>query len=642
MKQTGLLALVVSVVVLSLDPWVRGDIVYMKDGSTREGKITAQTAEAVTLQMHIGGVNAVVQIPRADVLRIEIKKTPTELLRDELAERERSLKAGDLGAMEELARWCRKNELYTEAAGIYEQMTAFGDEGVLRGRLGVLEMEFERGRLNLARQTAEELKQKSPTDPKVLDWVKKLDDMTRQAAVDAVAHAVKQEAADSPAEALKTLQQVLARTSAEDVEKTLQANPLPDKMSLYEYMAKVRLERSCPLGTDGMVTCRTCKGTGDAADKSLCPTCRGLGKVLCAKCDGTGIIWDAVPVPERPAVIVLLGKMAVEEDRRLQQLKNRISDKNVTVEQADKLAVETLGHANRARVFRNRALPLITEADTIKDFVNQRLSASLTVAQILTIAGGRLDAVAQDTLKTIDKAAQSRLGFQHDFLKVQKVLERALVYYTSIEPEGMATDLDIRTVTKRLQDQAAAVRKIVVDNGQIMLVYDAALKAAKEQRYADALRLLEELANHASKLDMAYLSTQFQKAAPTSLSEFMADARFELGKDKANFGEPTEFDKAAFVDKLFREADAKARQADQSYQEMRDARLRGRAGYVPAGKINTTRDMAHDARDWYKTLIKIKYPFRRDIIEQINHDIDNMEHIIRKCSEWYNTPVPVN
>lgn len=135
---------------------------------------------------------------------------------------------------------------------------------------------------------------------------------------------------------------------------------------------------------------------------------------------------------------------------------------------------------------------------------------------------------------------------------------------------------------------------------------------------------------------MEYLAEQHKKNSPLTLAEFMARMRFDLGKDKRNgFGTPTEYEKAAFAGLLMSEAGGKAREAAQRYDDMQKARANGRAAYVNPQTVKTVQQMAEDARNWYESLLALKYPLREQTVREIEDTMKEMEHIISRCKRWF-------
>lgn len=68
------------IVLLALAAWAaapvaRGDVVHMKDGSTIEGKIVAETADGVEVKQRLGTI----KIPREEILKVERTVSKTEL-----------------------------------------------------------------------------------------------------------------------------------------------------------------------------------------------------------------------------------------------------------------------------------------------------------------------------------------------------------------------------------------------------------------------------------------------------------------------------------------------------------------------------------------------------------------------------------
>ncbi len=618
-----------------------GDIVHLTDGSRREGRIISETDDEVVLEMTIGGIKAQVRIRRDKVARIERKKTRVELLKEEFDRRKKSLKPGDLDAVEALAKWCAARELYAESAGLYQDMSRKGQAGLKRGQLGLSKMELERGRLETAVNVAEELKAALPADEDVLAWAVKLQETRRKNIADSVRHALKQNADGKPGRALKTLQLLLERVGGDDVRKALTAETLPENPELFDYMATLRLSRNCPACKDGELVCKRCKGSGRTATGRFCSTCRGFGVVPCGRCDATGILWDRVPREERPALIRRLGGMADREEKVLVELKEKMTGTNVSVTDIDNSAAEVLRLGRRLDAFRSRALPLIAEPDLIKEFTNKRLAARRLTAGLLLEAAGKTVTLADAKLKEINRSNDSCLKRDEEFRTTRDLMERAVFCYASVDARAIRASKTTKKSVREAKEKLKGVEHVLARNARMKLLYQRAVQAARAEKYETALKALEELVTHAPRRDMDYLAGQFKKDSPASLPEFMAGCRFEAGKDKkGRFGEPTDYEKSAFVALLLNEAGAKAREAKQRYEALRRAKAQGQESYVGAARVKATRKLAEYARDWYQALLTVKYPLRQRTIRQIEETIEEMKHIIRKCKRWYGPTEP--
>jgi len=89
----------------------RGDLIHLRDGSVLEGKVVRQTAEQVEVLFVAVGGEMRVTYPVAKIERIELKKTPDELLREEYHARSEKLSPENAAGWAELGEWCSKQPM---------------------------------------------------------------------------------------------------------------------------------------------------------------------------------------------------------------------------------------------------------------------------------------------------------------------------------------------------------------------------------------------------------------------------------------------------------------------------------------------------------------------------------------------------
>jgi hypothetical protein len=140
---------------------------------------------------------------------------------------------------------------------------------------------------------------------------------------------------------------------------------------------------------------------------------------------------------------------------------------------------------------------------------------------------------------------------------------------------------------------------------------------------------------NASKLDLVYLSNKVAKELKYNLADMMAACRFELGKDKGDFGEPIDYEKPAFMKKLLMEADGAAKQADANYRQMKGMADIGQRQSVTTTMVRDTRELARNAERWYKASRKVKYPMSADKLKFIEDQVRAMGTIISGCNHWF-------
>lgn len=83
------------------------DVVYLKDGTTREGIVDEETPSAIRLKGRLGAI----WIERRDIVRIEKAPSPQERFQKRRAE----LEPDDIEGHFKLALWCKENKLAEEA-----------------------------------------------------------------------------------------------------------------------------------------------------------------------------------------------------------------------------------------------------------------------------------------------------------------------------------------------------------------------------------------------------------------------------------------------------------------------------------------------------------------------------------------------
>jgi hypothetical protein len=114
------------------------DVVVLKDGSKREGKIVKEDDKQVVLEIAQGRLKAQIILERAEIQSIEKGETSNERLVKEVERRRKKLRANDKAGWLEYARWLdRQNGFSKEAKAAYEKViTIDKDNEVARRRLG--------------------------------------------------------------------------------------------------------------------------------------------------------------------------------------------------------------------------------------------------------------------------------------------------------------------------------------------------------------------------------------------------------------------------------------------------------------------------------------------------------------------------
>ena len=85
---------------------VEADIVFLKDGGKREGRVLAEDDKTVRLAVMLGTMTAEVSIARANVERIEMKETKNEAVLKEYRQRLANMDDGVASDWYQLGLWC--------------------------------------------------------------------------------------------------------------------------------------------------------------------------------------------------------------------------------------------------------------------------------------------------------------------------------------------------------------------------------------------------------------------------------------------------------------------------------------------------------------------------------------------------------
>ena len=114
------------------------DVVVLKDGSKREGKIVKQGEDEVVLEIAQGRLKAQIILKRSEIKSIEKGETANEKLVREVERRRKKLKADDKAAWLKFAAWLEKqNGFSSEARTAYEKVVELDtDNEVARRKLG--------------------------------------------------------------------------------------------------------------------------------------------------------------------------------------------------------------------------------------------------------------------------------------------------------------------------------------------------------------------------------------------------------------------------------------------------------------------------------------------------------------------------
>lgn len=114
------------------------DVVKLKDGSEREGKVVKQDAEKVVLEVSQGRLKAQITFKRSEVVSIEKGKTANERLLAEVAARRSKLRPRDARGWLAFAQWLdRQNGFSKDTRAAYEKVIALDKHNAIaRRKLG--------------------------------------------------------------------------------------------------------------------------------------------------------------------------------------------------------------------------------------------------------------------------------------------------------------------------------------------------------------------------------------------------------------------------------------------------------------------------------------------------------------------------
>ncbi len=114
------------------------DVVKLKDGSEREGKVVKEDAEKVVLEVSQGRLKAQITFKRSEVVSIKKGKTANERLLAEVAARRARLRPRDAAGWLAFAQWLdRQHGFSKDARAAYEKVITIDENNaVARRKLG--------------------------------------------------------------------------------------------------------------------------------------------------------------------------------------------------------------------------------------------------------------------------------------------------------------------------------------------------------------------------------------------------------------------------------------------------------------------------------------------------------------------------
>lgn len=630
---------VFAVVLLAAWASASADVIHLTDGTTREGRVVSQTEEVVVLEVVAGGVKARMTIKRDDIDRIEMKPTPQQLLEAEYKKRVRALDETNADAVVLLAKWCASQKMYEQAEGLLGKLSARGGQDFVRGQVALADMEYERKRFARAKAHLKAVLDKHPGNPDAKLLRGLVDDEERRAVERLLADATDLFSRGRFEAALKKAESFHDRATFEQGRTLLAKADFPEGMKFEEFVAEARLRTPCRFCKEGTDSCPTCKTKQKDAAGVVCASCGGTGRVLCDRCGGTGVNFRETPEWEFAALARALERRAVRDAAQLDEAIKTLTDKPKEE--------EIIPTASKAALLTARVVRWLSELETLAEkqpgittrpVADDRQAVEKRFRDVCIGLGDHFGSRAQTTWQKVDQSETGYLSQDTQVREARGDATRAVYFYNRTRlgdkdpyPATVATKL------RELEPLTAKLDKIIDHNGKLLKAYELALKHYRRGNLQATLAVLVDLVTHAARLDLDYLSMKVQREIRGTLRDMMAGCRFELGKEKGKFGETTEYERPAFVNKLITEADAAAGLAHNGYETMLRFRDRGQRNRVPTSLVRRTRENAESARRWYRAVFEVPYPVRVAKRTEIDEQIDYMTRIINHCRRWYST-----
>ena len=332
-------------------PTVCGDVIYLKDGTVREGEIIRRDPEGQFLILKVDqqGITATMRIDIEDILRMDEGRTRAEILTDEYENRLRHAEAEQSPALfESLGRWCQRNRLYEKAIEALNRVGELDDTRALSAGVGIARVRIDQGRPDLARHALEALRIGHPQDPLITAMLADLDDQAKKVAADMIALAVDRFRQGRYGDSIAILNRLQRIRDPKVFEQANAESHRELGWTVAELLATNRVHRRCPHCSPqlraGLVICPTCKGkcffekneqvaeliegkAGQPSRKRIytrtvkkpCPQCRGFGYILCPHCQGAGRDFGDIGDLERPYFVTMLREEVDALEHRLEE-----------------------------------------------------------------------------------------------------------------------------------------------------------------------------------------------------------------------------------------------------------------------------------------------------------------------------------
>jgi tetratricopeptide (TPR) repeat protein len=116
------------------------DVIYLKDGSRKEGKVVGNENGVVVLEVEIGKLKANLRYPEDEIERIEKMSPPAQAFEEKLA----AIQADDLDAYYKLGLWAEERNLADQAKRAFEKAMRAGEGSrAAAARLGYVKLDSE-------------------------------------------------------------------------------------------------------------------------------------------------------------------------------------------------------------------------------------------------------------------------------------------------------------------------------------------------------------------------------------------------------------------------------------------------------------------------------------------------------------------
>ena len=582
--------ILLALMVLGLPAWLFADVVHLRHGATREGRIVSQTEEVIVLEVVTGNVRGRVTISRADVDHIDRRPTSHQTLAEEYARRLERLDRDDADAVIALVAWSRSNLLYAQAEGLLSDLAARDVKHFDRAMTELARMAYDRKLAEDASRYARAVLRHHPEHAEAKALLEQIarDEEKRHERL--LREAIRAFNSGSYGTVLKRLERIRTGATPERMKALIADADLPTGGSLEAFAAEARLRQVERKG----------------------------GRI------------GSVPDWQRGAVIALVKERIERSSTEFEGVAERL----MTTVEADGAIEASIERAERAAASATR---WITELEALEStsLAETREVLERLLRKAYVHAGGLLGQHALSTWQKVQAAGGSLLR-QDDVIRGIRADARR------------AGELLLRARTR--QDAVAGLRRLQTDietvlahNRKLMASYSRARKSLGGDRRtihvmvdrkalnAEALRALQEIMDNASPADLDYLSGRLEHQFGRDLRELMEDCR----RSPAEGGYADVYGEDEPVERLLAEADGHAWEACKTHRLMWRFKENGRADRFPIILIHRARNHAKDATRLYHQVLDGPYRISFTQRQEIFRQLELMADIISGTWEWY-------